>query len=215
VRLQSNGALDVSFASNGMTDHGANVIKAAPDGTFFISGGLWVTRMFADGTRDPNYFFVSTDPIGDQKHLNSRAFVVQPDGAVLALAVAGTVHTPAESLIRLASMGYTIQVVDAAPPTVTISGDASVNEGSTYTLNLTGVDTDDSVTGWIVNWGDGAAQMIDGNPASANHVYCFDRAGSFGVLRGLRYEVINLERAGRVGVVRDGGVGVRRQRRGG
>ena len=66
------------------------------------------------------------------------------------------------------------------PPTVTISGDSTVNEDATYTLNLsaTGNPSNHPITSWTINWGDGSApQTISGNPSSATYVYA--DAGSY------------------------------------
>ena len=55
------------------------------------------------------------------------------------------------------------------PPTISLSGNATVNEGSPYTLNL-GVITDpghDTITSYKINWGDG---VIDSGVA-----WCSDR----------------------------------------
>jgi RHS repeat-associated protein len=60
------------------------------------------------------------------------------------------------------------------PPAVSISGAASVNEGSTYTLTLSGVPDSvdqDPITGWKITWGDGSTQPVTGNPTSLTHVY--------------------------------------------
>src|SRR5262249_27795242 len=59
---------------------------------------------------------------------------------------------------------------------VTISGAASVNEGATYTLNLSCVDTtpdaaSDVPTSWKITWGDGNVQTVNGNPSSVTHVF--------------------------------------------
>ena len=47
--------------------------------------------------------------------------------------------------------------VDNVPPTIAISGAASVNEGSSYTLSLGAVTDpgDDTVSSYVVHWGDG------------------------------------------------------------
>ena len=54
-----------------------------------------------------------------------------------------------------------------------LSGAANVNEGSTYTLNLSSSDPGaDTISQWTINWGDGGpAQVVTGHPASATHVY--------------------------------------------
>ena len=66
------------------------------------------------------------------------------------------------------------------PPTVTISGDSTVNEDATYTLNLsaTGNPSNHPITSWTINWGDGSApETITGNPSTATYVYA--DAGSY------------------------------------
>ena len=53
-----------------------------------------------------------------------------------------------------------------------ISGAASVNEGSAYTLNLSSSDPgDDTITQWTINWGDGT-EVVAGNPASVDAHLC-------------------------------------------
>ena len=63
--------------------------------------------------------------------------------------------------------------VNLVPPTVTISGAATVDEDDTYTLDLsaTGEPANHPVTSWSINWGDGPDQTISGNPNTATHVY--------------------------------------------
>jgi hypothetical protein len=66
-------------------------------------------------------------------------------------------------------VSYSITV----PPTLSISGASSVNEGATYTLNLSGTDgSPNTISGWTINWDDGSAlQNVGGNPTSVIHVY--------------------------------------------
>ncbi|HEX6960779.1 MAG TPA: PKD domain-containing protein, partial [Lacipirellula sp.] len=57
-------------------------------------------------------------------------------------------------------------------PTVAVSGNAAVNEGAAYTLNLSATDPGaDTVFEWLINWGDGTVETIAGNPASTTHAY--------------------------------------------
>ena len=58
-------------------------------------------------------------------------------------------------------------------PTLAISGAATVNQGSLYTLTLTRSDVGaDTISKWTINWGDGtAAQDVTGNPSSVTHTY--------------------------------------------
>src|SRR5205085_2117842 len=68
---------------------------------------------------------------------------------------------------------FAIAVRNVAP-TVTIGGAASVNEGATYTLSLsaTGDPGQDTISKWVIKWGDGSAtQTVSGNPSSAAHTY--------------------------------------------
>src|SRR5205807_1413742 len=66
--------------------------------------------------------------------------------------------------------------VNNAPPIVAISGPSTVDEGATYTLNLSFSDStpdaaSDVPTSWSVNWGDGTIDTLSGNPPTATHVY--------------------------------------------
>ena len=59
-------------------------------------------------------------------------------------------------------------------PTVTISGNSTVFEDATYTLNLsaTGTVPDHPITGWLINWGDGSPNTPEsGTATTATHVY--------------------------------------------
>ncbi len=70
------------------------------------------------------------------------------------------------------SPSNTIIVADTqAPPTFTLSGPASVNEGATYTLGLAASDPGQTISSWQVDWGDGNTQTLTGNPSAATHVY--------------------------------------------
>jgi PKD repeat protein len=65
---------------------------------------------------------------------------------------------------------FLVTVANVAP-SLTISGAASVDEGSLYTLNLSFFDPgDDTITSWAINWGDGI-QVVSGNPTSVTHTY--------------------------------------------
>ena len=63
-----------------------------------------------------------------------------------------------------------------APPTITLTGAGTADPGVSYTLNLAVSDPGpDTVTDWVINWGDGDVQTINSNPASVDHTY--DRGG--------------------------------------
>ncbi|MCI0683923.1 MAG: cadherin domain-containing protein [Gemmataceae bacterium] len=57
-------------------------------------------------------------------------------------------------------------------PTLVISGAASVDEGSAYTLSLSSFDPGaDAIDHWMIAWGDGTVDMAPGNPAAVSHTY--------------------------------------------
>ena len=73
--------------------------------------------------------------------------------------------------------GNTLSVhVNDVAPTIALTGNATVNEGSTYTLTL-GAITDsgpDTVTGYAINWGDGNIELFSGAPVNGSqftHTY--------------------------------------------
>ncbi len=72
------------------------------------------------------------------------------------------------------SVPNTVDVtVNHVPPTLTLSGAASVNETGVYTLRLSGTDTH-PISQWTINWGDGSApQTLSGNPTSVTHVFAY------------------------------------------
>jgi|GEM_PF-5376927 len=77
---------------------------------------------------------------------------------------------------RTGTSGITVNStanVAVVPPMLALSGAASANEGSTYTLGLSGTEAGtDVITGWKINWGDGTpVQNVAGNPPSVTHVY--------------------------------------------
>ena len=70
-----------------------------------------------------------------------------------------------------ATVAVSVQA-SSGTPVFNISGPASVNEQSPYTLSLSATDPGHTVSSWAINWGDGSAvQTITGNPASVSHVY--------------------------------------------
>jgi hypothetical protein len=76
---------------------------------------------------------------------------------------------------------YTTQVVVLnVAPTLAISGGSSVNEGSSYTLNLSSFDPGaDTIDHWTINWGD-STQTVMGNPSSVSHTYA-DGSASYSI----------------------------------
>src|SRR5262249_15600326 len=87
--------------------------------------------------------------------------------------VSATGLTSAISGLAMGNETADVQTSVYPVPTLSIGGAATVNEGSTYTLNLTGTDASPNVTStWTITWGDGSpAQTVTGNPSSVTHVY--------------------------------------------
>lgn len=74
-----------------------------------------------------------------------------------------------DTQIAMANATFTYAVNNVVP-TISLSGNATVNEGSPYTLNL-GVVTDpgqDTITGYKIDWGDGVIDLFGtlANPAN-------------------------------------------------
>lgn len=60
-------------------------------------------------------------------------------------------------------------------PTLLIGGEPTVNEGSPYTLTMSSSDPGpDTITEWLIDWGDGTVETIDGDPDAATHTYADD-----------------------------------------
>lgn len=56
-------------------------------------------------------------------------------------------------------------------PTLSISGEFSVNDLATYTLIFSASDPGHTILDWTINWGDGDTQVVTGNPGSVGHVF--------------------------------------------
>ena len=79
--------------------------------------------------------------------------------------------TATDGDLAAATIKFDLKLNNVAP-TLAISGDPSVSEGSLYTLNLSSSDPgDDTISGWEINWGDGEIQTVIGNPPSVPHTY--------------------------------------------
>jgi hypothetical protein len=80
--------------------------------------------------------------------------------------------TASDVLGDTATNDFSITIDRPVSPTLSISGASSVNEGATYTLNLSSSETaPQSISRWTINWGDGHVQKVAGDPASVTHVY--------------------------------------------
>jgi VCBS repeat-containing protein len=70
-----------------------------------------------------------------------------------------------------AQQTFSITVADV-PPVLTATGSANALAGDPYTLSLSAVDPgQDTIQYWMINWGEGASEIILGNPDRVTHVY--------------------------------------------
>jgi sugar lactone lactonase YvrE len=70
--------------------------------------------------------------------------------------------------------------VDNVAPTIALTGNATVPNGTAYLLNL-GAVTDpgtDTVSAFSINWGDGSTENFSGNPASTAKVHTYTTLGA-------------------------------------
>ncbi len=102
-----------------------------------------------------------------------------------------------------ASAGTQLVTVNNVAPTIALSGASSVNEGSSYTLNLGSI-TDpgaDTVTAYSINWGDGVTENFTGNPVGVNKTHTYaDGAATFSIVVSLTDEDGSYVSAGTQGV---------------
>ncbi len=73
-----------------------------------------------------------------------------------------------EDSVTAAAKPIQVEVV-FVPPKPTISGAASVAEGTPYTLDLATAADASAIQSWTINWGDGDSQTVTGNPSSVEH----------------------------------------------
>jgi uncharacterized delta-60 repeat protein len=169
LRFNSNGTLDTTFGSGGVVmDQNDGWIQGSSfllqsDGKIVVPAASFVLRYNSNGSPD-----VTFNGGKFSTGFLTYGVTLQADGKVVAVGAAG--HFV---LARFGAVGAVpaTQVNDVAP-TVGIFGPNTVNEGATYTLNLSASDPgQDTINSWVVNWGDGNTQTISGNPPAAQHVY--------------------------------------------
>ncbi|MCW5626397.1 MAG: tandem-95 repeat protein, partial [Burkholderiales bacterium] len=89
--------------------------------------------------------------------------------------------TDAGTPTAFSTVSFQVTVQNVAP-TVTISGAATVDQGTPYTLNLAATDPGtDTITGWEINWGDGFIETVVGNPATVQHTFLVG-GSSYGIV---------------------------------
>ncbi|MFN7804564.1 MAG: PKD domain-containing protein, partial [Planctomycetaceae bacterium] len=190
VTLNSLGNQSILASEVGRSDNGGQILvqvrlgNQAPrpqaGGPYQVSEGDSLT-LDASGTTDPD-----DDPLTYAWELDgdddfSDAFGVQPTLTWSDLQSLGILDGPSSRDVRVRVADGQGHVVDSAvvqltvvntSPTIDLSGATAVLEGSVYTLTL-GAVTDpgtDTVTSYIVHWGDGTSDTYAA-PGDVTHTY--------------------------------------------
>jgi len=72
----------------------------------------------------------------------------------------------------LSDTSSVVIAVNNTPPTLAISGAATAAVGGTYALSLSASDPGiDTITSWMITWGDGTSATLDGTTTSASKIY--------------------------------------------
>lgn len=187
----------ISAADNGFgyrpEDHGQSI--AAAD-TLSAAGTSVSATGVITSTGDHDYFSFSTGAgtvtlnanvaqFGPTLHAKMQLFDAQgnlvataADASTLSQTIstslaAGTYYVAIESFGSYGDIGqYSVSgTIVSSAPSVFVSGAASVNEGSPFTLNLAASHYGHTFTAWSVDWGDGSVDTIMGNPSTATHTY--------------------------------------------
>ncbi len=193
--MANDGSLNSNIATVTLTVNPVNEapsFTAGPNQTIVEGAGAqtisgWASAISAGPPNEVNQvltFLVSTN--------NNALFAVPP---AVDPATGTLTYTPAANVLGSATVTvflhdnggasnggsdtsapqtFTITVNDATP-TLSIAGAATGNEGTSYTLSLSSSDPD-PITSWTISWGDGATQVVSGNPSTVTHTYA---EGSF------------------------------------
>ncbi len=149
-----------------------NITATLPDIDEGQSSNISVDASDVAGVNDPlSYSFDCNNDnnfeVGPQP--GSSTDCAFPDGSV------HTVNVKVEDDDQGVSTDSVDVIVNNVDPTLTISGDPSVNEGESYTLNLESDDPgDDTIQQWTIFWDDPldpVAEVVLGDPASVDHTY--------------------------------------------
>ncbi len=124
-----------------------------------------------------HYSLVGDLPAGVSLNADTGVFSWQAVDGELTQAFTVRVTDSAGSI---ADRSFVVRVHNLAP-TLGASGAATVEEGQDYLLALSANDPgQDSISQWVIDWGDGIVQTLAGNPGQAVHRYA--RPGSYAVL---------------------------------
>jgi hypothetical protein len=193
----SDGAKGHTYA-DGPSDHDVKVDLLDEDGTFLDAANALSVHVSnvppsisISGNASVNegsVYSLTLGAVSDPGTDNVSSYVVHwGDGSSDTYASNGaTTHTyadgPSDYDVKVDLVDEDGTFLDAAnalsvhvnnvPPSISISGAADVNEGSTYSLTLGAVTDpgDDTVSSYIVHWGDGSSDTYSSNGAKS-HTY--------------------------------------------
>ena len=130
--------------------------------------GIGLLPAVNDPDGDPlSYLWESSDPLCSFSNATTAAptLTCYDDGSyTVKLTVSDGVHDPISD--------ETAVTITNVAPTIALSGEAEVDEGSPYTLSLGAVTDpgDDTVTGYTVHWGDGSSDSYSA-AGEVTHTY--------------------------------------------
>jgi glucose/arabinose dehydrogenase len=125
-----------------------------------------------DQSSDTLQFSLVNPPAGASIDPNTGVFTWTPADGNIVRSISVRVLDTNANLSSTTSFRVTVSTV---APAVSISGASTATEDTTYTLALsaayTGDPDGDTITSWVIGWGDGTNSRITGNPSSATHTY--------------------------------------------
>ncbi len=153
----------------------------------------------------PRIDSIATQTVNEGQTLSLSIPASDPDGDTLSYSLVGPVVPgasidPNTGLLTYAAadgpatIGFTVRVSDGVlgtdasfdvvvanvAPTITLTGAASVDVGTPYTISFSATDPgQDTITGWLVRWGDGTTQALSGAATSATRSY--STGGNFSI----------------------------------
>ena len=144
------------------------------DGTWDVGDGTYAGGVLASSVAVPASFNDGSVTRAVRGRVIDKDFAFDDDGDTLVNTDGNQTADPGESNDNFSDY-ITNVVINNVAPTIALTGNATVNEGSIYTLNL-GAITDpgqDTVTSYSINWGDGTTNNFTGNPAGTMATHTF------------------------------------------